>query len=124
MTKLAVAYNITPFRANLANSTSAWLFLPFFFLATQMYNRMSLRKVLLICSIIIFFGAWVRLLVMWNGNFWWLILGQTIIGLSSPITTGGVSVLANYWFADMERGRATSLMMVSNPLGFFVSFLI
>lgn len=55
---------------------------------------------------------------------WWLIGGQTLIGLSSPLTTGGVSIIANYWFADNERARATSLMLVSNPLGIFVSFLI
>lgn len=47
-----------------------------------------------------------------------------IIGISSPITTGGVSIVANNWFADTERAKATAFMMASNPMGIFVSFLI
>ena len=35
-----------------------------------------------------------------------------------------MSIIANYWFADNERARATSLMMISNPLGLFMSFFI
>lgn len=116
------AYNIGTFESNMANSTSALLFLPAFIVATQMYNNMSLRKVLLICSFMILIGAWMRMISAVTGNFWWIIAGQTIIGVSSPITTGGVSIIANYWFADNERARATSIMMVSNPIGIFISF--
>lgn len=113
---------MTDVEANAANSTSALLFLPSFIVATKMYNRWSLRTVLFICSILILIGAWMRMLTAVTGNFWWIIAGQTIIGVSSPITTGGVSIIANYWFADNERARATSLMMVSNPIGIFLSF--
>ena len=63
-----------------------------------------------------------RMISAVTGNFWWIVAGQTIIGVSSPITTGGVSIIANYWFADNERAKATSLMMVSNPIGIFISF--
>jgi predicted MFS family arabinose efflux permease len=70
----------------------------------------------------ILIGAWTRMLTAITGNFWYIIIGQTIIGVSSPITTGGVSIIANYWFADNERARATSLMMVSNPIGICLSF--
>lgn len=85
---------------------------------------MTLRKVLLICSILIFIGSWMRLLSKPFDSIWWLVAGQTIIGISSPLTTGGVSIIANYWFADNERGKATSFMLMSNPFGIFVSFFI
>jgi len=98
--------------------------MPSFIVATQLYNTMTLRKVLLICSILIFIGSWMRLLSKPFDSIWWLIAGQTIIGTSSPLTTGGVSIIANYWFADNERGKATSFMMMSNPFGIFVSFFI
>jgi predicted MFS family arabinose efflux permease len=65
-----------------------------------------------------------RLLSAPLNDMWWLVAGQALIGVSSPITTGGVSIIANYWFADSERARATSLMMISNPLGLFTSFLL
>ena len=119
---LGKAYGISTFESNMANSTSALLFLPAFIVATQMYNTWSLRTVLFICSIMILIGAWTRMLSAITGNFWYIIIGQTIIGVSSPITTGGVSIIANYWFADNERARATSLMMVSNPIGICLSF--
>ena len=106
----------------MVDSTSAMLFLPAFIVATQMYNSWSLRTVLLICSFVILIGAWMRVMLAFTGNFWWLIAGQTVIGISNPITTGGVSIIANYWFADNERARATSLMMVSNPIGILLSF--
>lgn len=124
VTQLGDAYSASSLTVELCNSSSALLFMPAFIVATQLYNVLTLRKVLLICSIMILIGAWMRLLSLPFNNMWWLIAGQTIIGISSPLTTGGVSIIANYWFADNERARATSLMLVSNPLGIFVSFLI
>jgi hypothetical protein len=103
LTPLGKAYGIGEFESNMATSASAALFLPSFIMATQMYNTWSLRTVLFICSIMIVIGAWMRMLTAITGNFWFIIVGQSIIGISSPITTGGVSIVANYWFADHER---------------------
>lgn len=75
MSELAVAYDLLGAEVSLANSSSALLFMPAFLVATQMYNIMSLRKVLLICSILIVVGAWMRMLVMLNNQFWWVIAG-------------------------------------------------
>ena len=124
ITQIGTAYGASTFATDLSNSSSALLFMPSFIVATQLYNTMTLRKVLLICSILIFIGSWMRLLSKPLDSIWWLIAGQTIIGISSPLTTGGVSIIANYWFADNERGKATSFMMMSNPFGIFVSFFI
>lgn len=57
-----------------------------------------------------------------NDQFWWIVIGQTICGLSSPLSTGAISIIANLWFGDQERGKATSIMTASNPLGIFISF--
>jgi predicted MFS family arabinose efflux permease len=124
LTQLGKAYGASTLTISLANSGSALTFMPAFIMATQLYNTLTLRKVLLICSIMIVIGAWMRLLSAPLNNMWWLVIGQTVIGISSPFTTGAVSIIANYWFADNERGRATSFMLMSNPLGIFVSFLI
>ena len=102
ITQIGTAYGASTFATDLSNSSSALLFMPSFIVATQLYNTMTLRKVLLICSILIFIGSWMRLLSKPLDSIWWLIAGQTIIGISSPLTTGGVSIIANYWFADNE----------------------
>lgn len=121
---LASAFNANSIVVTLANTSSALLFLPMFVIATQMFNTMSSRKALLICSIMLFIGIWLRPLAWINNHFYWIVIGQTIIGLSSPITTGAVSIIANNWFADTERAKATSLMLASNPLGIFTTLLI
>jgi MFS family permease len=69
-------------------------------------------------------GGSIRMLVLLNGNFWWVVAGCTIIGSAAPFQMGGLSVLANYWFGDKERGKATAIMTVSNPLGMLVGFAI
>lgn len=121
---LALAFNANNIVVTLANTSSALLFLPMFVIATQMFNSMSSRKAILICTIMLFIGAWLRPLAWINSHFFWIVIGQTIIGLSSPITTGAVSIIANNWFADTERAKATSLMLASNPLGIFTTLLI
>lgn len=40
------------------------------------------------------------------------------------MTTGAISIIANMWFGDNERGRATSIMALSSPFGMFCSFLM
>lgn len=66
MNELEVAFSMKGYEVNLANSSSALFFMPAFIAATQMYNSMSPRKVLLICSIMIVVGAWMRMLVVFN----------------------------------------------------------
>ena len=117
-------FDIGAGEATLANVVSSVVFLPSFVLTTKMYNSMSLRKVLLVCSLCEFVGAWLRMVAVFNRQFWWIVIGQAFIGLSSPMTTCAVSIVANLWFGDQERGRATALMLVSNPLGILVSFSI
>ena len=116
------AFDITSYEVSLANSASAIIFFPSFILTTKLYNVTELRNVLLICSGMLFVGSWLRMVVYFNKQFWWVIAGQAIIGSSSPMTTCAVSIIANLWFGDAERGRATAFMLVSNPLGILVSF--
>jgi MFS family permease len=61
---------------------------------------------------------------MLNNQFWWIVIGQVIIQCGSPMTTGAISIIANLWFGDKERGRATSFMALSSPFGSFCSFLM
>ena len=70
LTYESAAFDQAPWIINLCNSSSAALFLPSFIFATKLYNVMSMRKCLLICSLMIFFGAWIRVLSWSDTNFW------------------------------------------------------
>lgn len=83
-----------------------------------------MRSVLIVAVVLLFVGAWIRLVAMVNNQFWWIVVGQIIISFGAPMTTGAISIIANLWFGDNERGRATSIMALSSPFGMFCSFLI
>lgn len=59
-----------------------------------------------------------------EGQFWYIIAGQGLIGIGSPLLVGGLSIIANQWFGDNERGKATGIMTLSNPVGFFLSYAL
>jgi sugar phosphate permease len=51
--------------------------------------------------------------------FW--IVGHAICALSQAFLKNPVSKLASNWFGDKERSLATSIGIVSTPLGIFIS---
>jgi predicted MFS family arabinose efflux permease len=76
----------------------------------------------MISALITLLGGWLRMLAMVNDNFWWVVAGCTVVGAAAPFQMGGLSLIANYWFGDNERGKATSIMTISNPLGMLIGF--
>lgn len=80
----------------------------------------------MIAVLVTFVGAWMRLASMLylESQFWWIVAGQAVIGIGSPLLVGGISIIANQWFGDNERGKATAIMTLSNPVGFFISYIV
>lgn len=73
--QLSEAFNASNVMVTLANTVSSILFFPSFIMATQMYNRISCRKALLICSFMILVGSWVRIYAFANMQFYWIVIG-------------------------------------------------
>ena len=94
------AFDISITEVNLAISCSAAIFLPAFVVSTLMYNRYECRTMIFIAGVIMFVGAWTRLIAGVNNNFWWVVVGQVIIASSGPMVTSSISIIANNWFAD------------------------
>jgi nitrate/nitrite transporter NarK len=82
------------------------------------------RTVMAIGAGLMIVGAWTRSLAMLDNNYWWVVIGQLIIACAGPTISSPISIIANNWFGDHERAKATSLMSLSNPLGSLVSFII
>jgi predicted MFS family arabinose efflux permease len=122
---IALAFDVPLYEVNLAVSCSAAIFLPAFILSIQLYNKLhNVKTVLSISAVLMLIGAWVRMLSKISGQFWWIVIGQSIIAIAGPFLISAISIISNLWFADNERATATSLMSLSNPLGSFCSFLI
>ena len=121
---IASAFGIALSEVNLAVSISAAVFFPAFIVSTLLYNVTSLKNVLSVASGLMLIGAWIRVFSMLNNNFWWIVVGQSIIAAAGPMVTSSISIIANLWFADNERSTATSIMSLSNPIGSFSSLFI
>ena len=63
-------------------------------------------------------------LIAENGSIWSLMVGQVILTLSCPILLNGISLLANTWFGDKERSKATTMPGLFMMVGLIVCLLI
>uniref|UniRef100_A0A7S3K8U5 Major facilitator superfamily (MFS) profile domain-containing protein n=1 Tax=Euplotes crassus TaxID=5936 RepID=A0A7S3K8U5_EUPCR len=67
-------------------------------------------------------GAWVRYFV--TSGFGWLIVGQCIIAIGSPLSLIAPAKIASIWFPDNQRALATMIGSLATPLGSVVGFVI
>jgi predicted MFS family arabinose efflux permease len=118
------AFSIKKYEVNLAITMQQFFLIPGFILSAHLYNVMELRTVQMISALMTLFGGWLRMMIVVNGNFWWVVAGCTVVGSAAPFQMGGLSIIANYWFGDAERGKNTSIMTISNPIGMLVGFAI
>ena len=61
---------------------------------------------------------------VWTGNFWFLIVGQLIVYTTAPLTHNVISTTAAAWFGEKERTTATAIMILANPFGVVLAFII
>ena len=74
-TKLTSAFSCSLFEINFASSCGSAIFVPAFFFTVWLYNTVSMRSVLIIAVVLLFVGAWIRLVAMVNNQFWWIVVG-------------------------------------------------
>jgi hypothetical protein len=53
-------------------------------IATYLYNNSTLRTVQFISALLTIVGGWLRNLAILNGQYWWIVAGQALIGMASP----------------------------------------
>lgn len=123
-TTIQQGFDVKTYEVNMTITLQQIFLIPGFVLSAWLYNHWELRTIQMISCLMTLFGGWLRMLVLLNGNFWWIVIGSTIVGSAAPFQMGGLSIIANYWFGDQERGKATAIMTVSNPLGMLVGFTI
>lgn len=101
---IEIGYSVPFFEVNLAITLQQLFLIPGFVLSAWLYNHLELRTIQMISCIMTFVGGWMRMGVLIDGNFWWVVAGCTVVGSAAPFQMGGLSIIANYWFGDKERG--------------------
>ena len=51
-----------------------------------------------------------------------MLLGQFVFFIANPFAINAISIIANIWVADDERGKSTSISGLMSPLGSLVGF--
>ncbi len=67
-------------------------------------------------------GMWVRLVVIVSPHFYWVLVGQVLAGIGSPLLLNAAAKVGTTWFPSNERALATSLGAVFLQVGNAVAF--
>ena len=60
-------------------------------------------------SVVTILGAWIKYFALaYFDNFYFLICGQVLIGVSQPFYTNAVGKIPTIWFPEHQRAMATS----------------
>lgn len=97
-------------------------------LAIYALNRGGPKPSILIASVLLFVGNWIRYGGARVGNdgnkaYGLTMLGQMLIGLSQPFVLSAPTRLSEMWFQERGRIAATALTSLANPLGGAVSLV-
>ena len=95
------------------------------FVSASLYNKMRTHHVVYLAALLQIMGCWIRSFAFYYGGaFWPILLGTVIYVLSIPMLLSAISLIANLWFSDDQRGTATSLMGIAMPCGSMIGLLI
>jgi MFS family permease len=97
-------------------------YFPVNFASIWIIENYGLRRCISIGSIIMIAGSVLRFIQFFDIYLWYF--GHMICACSQAFLKNPVSKLASNWFGDKERSLATSIGLVSTPLGIFISQIL
>ncbi len=99
------------------------VYIPMNIFTLWVIENKGLRTSIIVGSILMILGSSLRFL---GGiiNLWIWLIGHIVCLLSTSLLRTPCTKLASNWFGDKERGFATSIGMVSTPLGLFISKIL
>ena len=100
------------------------LFVPCNFGAAYFFNNWTVNHVLMLAALLQLIGCWIRALSFINDTYWLLMLGTFIFFTSNAFVLNSITVIANMWFSDTERARATAIAGLMAPLGSLLGFVL
>ncbi|CAJ0583593.1 unnamed protein product, partial [Mesorhabditis spiculigera] len=101
--------------------------IPVGFVAMYLSGRLGLRSAILIAGWANGIGAFIRFAASFLANpsrVYVALIGQGIAAIAYPFIMFLPTKVAGAWFPDTERGLATTIGVMANPLGVFLPSLI
>ena len=94
------------------------LYAPMNFASASYFSRKKIHHTLRMAASIQLLGSWIRALSFVGPQYYWLVaFGSVIFALANSLIMNSISTIANLWFADDERARATAIAGLMVPMG-------
>jgi FLVCR family MFS transporter 7 len=115
-------YSATNFEIFCINSTHAFYFIIFNFIANYVIDEFGARRSLQICLILQVLGCYLRTIT--TDDVFYMVVGQSLIAMGNPFVTNSLSKVSNQWFTSQKRVKLTSIMSSSYMFGLSFGFLL
>lgn len=121
---LTSVYGLSVFQSNLTNFVFYIMYIPSNFMAIAILTRWGLKSSIVVGTMFLLVGAWIRMFIMFSGNFTPYFVGAIIAAIGQPFLMNIPSKIASTWFGDKERAIATAVGSMSVPIGTVLSFVL
>ncbi|KAJ8668361.1 hypothetical protein QAD02_010024 [Eretmocerus hayati] len=117
-------YNVTSFEVHATALISMLYYIILIFPVTYLLKKISLKKSLVLGSLLCCVGSWIKILSCSPDRFLITLLGHSVMALSVVMMLPIPGQLAAHWFSSDEVSKATSIGLLGQLLGMALSFLL
>jgi MFS family permease len=100
------------------------MYVPSNFVSISILNRFGLKASIITGVLFLLVGSWIRMFIMFSGNFIPYYIGTIIAAVGQPFLMNIPSKIASIWFGDKERAIATAAGSMSVAIGAIISFVL
>jgi FLVCR family feline leukemia virus subgroup C receptor-related protein len=100
------------------------MYVPSNFVSISILNRFGLKASIITGVLFLLVGSWIRMFIMFSGNFIPYYIGAIIAAVGQPFLMNIPSKIASTWFGDKERAIATAAGSMSVSIGTIISFVL
>jgi FLVCR family feline leukemia virus subgroup C receptor-related protein len=100
------------------------MYVPSNFVSISILNRFGLKASIITGVLFLLVGSWIRMFIMFSGNFIPYYIGTIIAAVGQPFLMNIPSKIASTWFGDKERAIATAAGSMSVSIGTIISFVL
>ena len=98
--------------------TPTILYAPMNFASASCFAHMKIDYVLKMAAVFQLVGCWIRPLSFLGPDYFWLLTtGTFVFFISNPLVLNAITTIANLWFSDDDRAKATAIAGLMAPLG-------
>ena len=118
VSQIKLAYGVDQWAVMALIFVPTVLYAPMNFASASFFSRWKIHHTLKLAACMQLIGSWTRALSFIGPEYYWLIaIGSIIFSMANPLILNSISIVANLWFSDDERARATAIAGLMAPIG-------